>query len=54
MAFLSPNRFTTGPTGTRKVLMGPPLPDAAVKAASPGGLLNAQLAKAGDQRREQA
>ena len=54
MAFLSPNRFTTGPAGTGKVLPGPPLPDAAVKAAAPGGLLSAQLARAGDQRCEQA
>jgi hypothetical protein len=53
MALLSPNRFTTGPTGTRKVLPGRPIPGAAVKAASPG-LLYAQLAKAGAQRCEQA
>jgi hypothetical protein len=53
MALLSPNRFTTGPTGSRKVLPGHPVPGAAVKAASPG-LLNAQLAKAGDERCERA
>jgi hypothetical protein len=53
MALLSPDRFTTGPTGTRKVPPGHLVPGAAVKAASPG-LLNAQLPNAGDQRCEQA
>ena len=52
MALLSPNP-TTGPTGTRTVLPGHSVPGAAVKAAYPR-LLNAQLAKAGDQRCEQA
>jgi len=53
MALLSPTRVTTGPTGTRKALSEHPLPGAEVKAAFPG-LLHAQLAKAGDQRCEQA
>ena len=52
MALLSPNP-TTGPTGSRTVLPGHPVPGAAVRAAS-AALLNAQLAKAGDQRCERA
>jgi len=53
MALLSPTRVTTGPTGARNVLPEHPAPGAEVKAAYPR-LLNAQLAKAGDQRCEQA
>jgi hypothetical protein len=52
MALLSPNP-TTGPTGTRTVLPGYSVPGAEAKAAFPG-LVNAQLAKAGDQRCEGA
>ena len=53
MALLSPDRFTTGPTGARKVPLGHLVRGAAVKAAS-SALLNAQLPNAGDQRCEQA
>jgi hypothetical protein len=53
MALPSPDRFTTGPTGSRKVLPRDLVRGAAVKAASPG-LLNAQLPNACDQRCEQA
>ena len=52
MALLSPSP-TTGPTGTRTVPPGHSVPGAPVKAASPG-LLNAELAKASDQRCERA
>jgi hypothetical protein len=53
MALLSPDRFTIGPTGTRKVPLGHFVLGAVVKTASPA-VLNAQLPNAGDQRCGQA
>ena len=52
MALLSPNP-ATGPTSIKTVLPGHCVPGAAVKVAS-AGFLDAQLARAGDQRCERA
>ena len=53
MALLSSSRIAACPTGTRTLLPRALVSGTAMKAAS-SGLLNTQLAKAGDQRCEQA
>ena len=51
MAVLRPGRFRTGPAGTGEMLTSHAAPAAAVENAFPG-LIEMQLAKADDQRRD--